>query len=221
MIKVNIIRTKKDKKGLYAIVLFLIFSIVLNLVFYRNLMSQEDVIATEKNVLIEEKNQEISSLQGKVKLLEDDIVSYQPEKKEEISATQLQKQQAYKEVANTFVNAYLNYDSSHLNERREKIMSVTHKDLIDSIAPEVTEEEDDSKLQLSSDPTFTSKVDDVKVYITEVDENLNSSEVIADVSYLSKSTEGKSSSRSLIYLQLKKEKDGTIKVTEYTYYPIK
>ena len=217
----NVIKSKKAKKGLYAIVLFLVVSILLNFVLYRNLVSQGEVIAAEKDTQLEEKEQAISSLQGKIKLLEEDIHNGQPEKKEEASVTQLEKQRAYKDVAETFVNAYLNYDSSHLQERREEIMAITHKDLIDSIAPEVQEDESGKEMKLSSDPTFISAVEDVKIYITEVDETLKMSEVVADVSYISKNTEGESKARSLIYLQLKKDNDGSILVTDYTYYPIK
>lgn len=217
----NVIKTKHNKKGLYAIVLFLVLSIILNFVLYRNLMSHGEVIAAEQNNQLEEKDQAIVNLQEKIELLEEDLYNSQPENKEEASITQLDKQRAYKGVAESFVNAYINYDSSHLKERRENIMSITHEDLIDILAPEVYEDEDSNDMKLSSDPTLVSTVQDVKVYITEVDENLEMSEVMADVKYITKNTEGESSSRSLIYLQLKKGTDGSIKVTDYTYYPIK
>lgn len=213
----NIHQSKRSKKGLYTLVLFLVISLVLNGVLYKNLFSEESRLQEETSSKLTKKDKEISSLEGTIKSLKTQIANSKTETREKLSKTELEKQQAYEEIAKQFITAYLTYDSSSLKERREKIKPITNEDLIDKIAPE--ENENDTS-QLSSDPTFSSTVTSLNIYVANEEKEANSREIIADVSYEAKSTEGKTKVKTFIYMELKTQGDGAIKVNDYIYYPI-
>lgn len=213
----NVNTQKSSKKGLLVIVLLLIVSLILNGVLFSNLVSQESVISNKQRDKLEKKDAVILNLEDKIKELQSTISNSVPEVKKQISETKLEEQQAYKGVANEFIKNYLNYSTNTLTERRDKLIPITDKDLVNKLAPEESEDNDNS---LSSDPAFTSKVISSKIYITDINDALKSSEIIADVSYKAKGSEGETTVRTFIYIQLKTENNGNIKVTNYVYYPI-
>lgn len=212
----------KLKKIFPIIIIILIVSIVLNIVLYRNLIGQKKKYEEKNKIKLKDKLKEketiILSLQKEVSNLKNYINNNTSECDNEYS-TLLEKQQNYKEISNDFISAYLNYSTNKLNDRREKLLKISTKELVDRIAPEVDKDEQKEDI-LSSDPSFTSNIKNSKIYITELDDVLNISEVLADVSYTSKGSDGKSESRIFIYLQLKEDDNGTIKVVDFMYYPI-
>lgn len=209
---------KDSKKGLYFLVLFLVLSLIFNGVTLKNLYTGEKKNEDVINEKISEKDSEIDRLEASVTSLKNQLSNLNEEDKQKLSNTELDKQKAYKSVADEFIAAYLNYDSNSLEERREKIKVITSEELLDKIAPET---DSNSENELSSDPTFTSKIKESKVYISELSNDLNKAEIVADVSYLAKSTEGETTVKSFILLELTKDEDGVIRINNYTYYPMK
>lgn len=140
-----------------------------------------------------------------------------PEEKEHLENETLRLQQSYKEVAKAFITDYLNYNTQSLKDRREKLKSITTGKLLDQVAPEIDASGDGS--ELSSDPTFTSKVTQLNLFISDVKPELKTGDVLAEVTYEAKSTEGKTIVKSFVDLSIQTQEDGKMTVQEYHYYP--
>lgn len=212
----NIKKNRKDLKGLYIIALFLLVSLLLNVVLVKNIKLQEKALRIEYRSEINKKEAKINTLNNTITQLEFDIDHASPESKDNQSKMQLAEQNNYLNKANEFITTYLNYDTNTLGERRNKLSPMTKSELLNQVAPEESQNEEN----LSSDPTFSSTVKSLNTYISKLNEEDKTSEVIAEVSYQAKSTEGETTVNSIIKLQLQSDKEG-IKVTEYSYYPIK
>lgn len=210
----NVIEQKS--KGLSLLALLLVVSIVLNGVLVKNLYTKQGAVNYENQIATDQKEKEIVALENTIKELENEISHATPENRETLSQTALEKQSKYLNIADEFINSYLNYDSNSLNKRREQLLPITSEKLIDVVAPE----ESDNKNALSSDPTFTATVTKMTTYISRMTESENAIDVIADVSYQAKSTEGETTVNSLIKLTLETDNQGIIKVIDYAYYPI-
>ena len=213
----NINKAKKSGKGLYIVAFFLILSLVLNGVLYKNLYAKEAVSSNEFNKELKEKETNIKALQSEIQGLQDEIKSLDPQERKELSKTELEQQEAFKTVANTFITDYLTYSTNTINERREKLTPITSAELLNQVAPEST---DNDPSQLSSDPTFSAKVSNVILYISGFDSSTDQTKMIGDVTYKTQGTEGKTTEHSLVEMELIKDKKGQIKVNKYTYYPI-
>lgn len=215
----NAISIKKRSKGLCIIVLFLLISVILNVILFKNIEIQEKKITQEQKIKQdnEEKNITILTLKDKITELENKINNSTNESKENVSNTEIEIQQSYLKIANEFIITYLNYNTKTLTERRKNLISIATDELVNQLAPE---ESENVKEQLSSDPTFSSKILNSNFYISGLNEEENESEIIADISYLATSREGESKVRTFISMKLKTMEDGTIKVINYSYYPI-
>ncbi|MGG4263763.1 hypothetical protein [Peribacillus simplex] len=214
----NISKQKKIPKGLFIIVLFLIVSLILNAILFKNILSQEDKVRTQIREKLKEKDSKISGLEDTIKNLTIDINNNDPGVKKQTSNIELESQKSFKEVAKEFITAYLNYDSNKLKERRDKIKPITTDSLLNKVAPETDGLE--SENQLSSDPTFSSEINELSLYINDINKELKSGEVVADITYKAKSTEGETKIRCFVYMEIQTEDDGTIKVNDYIYYPV-
>lgn len=210
----NVIEQKS--KGLNILALLLVVSIVLNGVLVKNLYTKQGAVNYENQIATDQKEKEIVALENTIKELEDELSHATPENRETLSQTTLEKQSKYLNVADEFINSYLNYDSNSLNKRREQLLPITSEKIINVVAPE----ESDNENALSSDPTFTATVTKMTTYISRMTESENAIDVIADVSYQAKSTEGETTVNSLIKLTLQTDNQGIIKVIDYVYYPI-
>lgn len=210
----NVIEQKS--KGLNTLALLLVVSIVLNGVLVKNLYTKQGAVNYENQIATDQKEKEIVALENTIKELEDELSHATPENRETLSQTTLEKQSKYLNVADEFINSYLNYDSNSLNKRREQLLPITSEKIINVVAPE----ESDNENALSSDPTFTATVTKMTTYISRMTESENAIDVIADVSYQAKSTEGETTVNSLIKLTLQTDNQGIIKVIDYVYYPI-
>lgn len=217
----NISRSNKSRKGLTILVLFLIVSIVLNGILFKNIVSQEEKNKSQISNKLKEKDDKISALEDTVKELSSNKNDNDSEDKKRYLNKVLKKQQAYRQVATKFITSYLNYSSDKLDERRKEIKPITTDDLLDKVAPK-TDDKSSSNAgkELSSDPTFSSKVTNLNLYINDISQNLNNGEIMADVKYEAKSSEGKISERCLVEMELQTEDNGAIKVSDYVYYPI-
>ncbi|MFE7150803.1 hypothetical protein ACFVIJ_10355, partial [Heyndrickxia sporothermodurans] len=153
-----------------------------------------------------------------IKTLTIDIKNNDPKVKKQNSNTEIEKQNNYKEIAKQFLNAYLNYDANKLEERREKIKPIATETLLNTVAPK---EDTSSQNELSSDPSFSSRITNLNLYISDINQNLNKGEVVADITYEAKGSEGKVTVKSFVYLEIQTAEDGSMKVNNYVYYPIK
>jgi len=214
----NINKAKKSGKRLYIVVFFLILSLSLNGVLYKNLYAKEAVSSNEFNKELQEKETNIKALQDEIQGLQGEMKSLDPQEREELSKTQLEQQEAFKSVANEFITDYLTYATNTINERREKLTPITTAKLLNQVAPEII---NNDPSQLSSDPTFSAKVSKVILYISGFDSSTDQTKIIGDVTYKTQGTEGKTTEHSLVEMELIKDKKGKIKVNKYTYYPIK
>lgn len=211
--------TKKSNKGLYFVVLFLLVSILLNIIFVRNMDTQKEIYEADQKLLLKKKNSTISEKDETIVELEEEIANSIPENRDTLSNTKLEVQTQYKQVADEFLKEYLTYNTSTLQERRNNISSITSEDLLNKVAPEV-HEEDQNKKALSSDPTFSSSLLDSKIFITDINDKLNTSQVMVEVSYLAKSTEGETTTNAIVYMELQKDVSNKIMVIDYVYYPV-
>ncbi|RBP59334.1 hypothetical protein DES36_11959 [Alkalibaculum bacchi] len=207
---------KSNKKITLIVTSFLVVSVVLNGVLFSHLIKQEDSIKRQQETINKEKEDTILSLQKEIKELKNKTDKSTSESEKGSSETELEKQQRYKNVANEFVNAYLNYDTNNLSERRKKILEISTEDLGNKVAPEVT----DPGEALSSDPVFTSQVSDMKIYVAALGDGLNSGEILADVKYIVKGSEGETATRAFINLKLLSNANEKIQVIDFEYYPI-
>lgn len=214
----NVYKSDKKRKFFPIIISILVVSIVLNVVLSWNLVTQQKEIKAQQETKLKEKEDTILSLQEEVDGLKSYINSSTPQNKKESSKTELEKQQKYKNVANEFINAYLNYDTNTLKERREKLLEISTEELVNRVTPKETNK--DPGKALSSDPTFTSQIDKIKIYTTGTNDESNSSEILVDVNYIAKGSEGESTVRTFIYLKLQSNANGAIKVIDFMYYPI-
>ena len=120
----------------------MIISLILNVVLYSNINSVEGKVESKFSEEIENKNTIISGLELKVDELNDLIENSTPESRKEISKTKLEEQNEYKTIATDFINSYLEYNTDNLKDRREKLLSITSEELVNRIAPEPINEEE-------------------------------------------------------------------------------
>lgn len=210
----NIKNKSKKQKGLIIALALSVSIIVIFGVIIKNINAQEKKLHDEYQMKLVEKDSIVVDLEKKLMESELLIENSNPENREELSETTLDRQNKYIKVSNEFLDYYLNYDTNSLNERREKLLKITSDELINHVAPEQSKEEN----ALSSDPTFSSEVRSIKTFVSNKIEN--TVEVISEVHYLAKSTEGESEVKAFVKLKLSLEEEGIIKVTEYFYYPI-
>lgn len=206
-----------DKKWKIIVLGCLIVSIVLNIVLFANIYSLAGNLEEKNATKIDEKDNTIAYLENKIDELNSLIDNGSSESTEDHSQTELEKQQKLKEIANTFVTAYLEYDKDNLQERRKTLYTVADEKLVNRVAPETSE---NNGMQLSSDPTFTAKITKSTVFISDTNAETNKTFAIADVEYDTKSTEGETPIRTLIYMEIQPDKDGKNKIINYKYYPV-
>lgn len=203
-------------KKLSIVFSILVLSLIINVVLVKNINGFEKQHSEEKKEIQDEYEGNLSSLEGQIKLLEEDILNQDPEYKEEVSKTTLDEQKDFINVASSFIKSYLDYDNQRLDERRSEIETYVSEEIIDRVAPK---ENENAENELSYDPTFTSSIKDYKTYITDGDNN-NVRNIIIDATYDTESTEGKAKVRALIFLDLIKNDDGHIKITSFKYEPV-
>lgn len=196
-----------------VIIGFLVLSLILNGVLLYNLISQNERFEVRYKDEISEKNKTIKSLKTEIS-----NINISNDTDESAPNSELELQTNYKKVAGDFVKYYLEYSSNNLSERRNNLLSVTDENLVEKIAPEVTESTEE-RSQLSSDPIFISAVKNTKVYISETNNITNSAEAFAEVTYKAKGSEGETEVNSFIHMHLKMDDNGSIKVNDFNYYP--
>ncbi|MEK4181688.1 hypothetical protein NSQ61_19795 [Aeribacillus sp. FSL K6-1121] len=190
-------------------------SIILNGVLFYNLATQEREIQSKFQ---EQYKDEINKKNKIITALKTENINLKNSENDKEKNSELEAQRKFKSVANQFVKFYLEYSNKQLSERRNNLLSLSSKDVVDKIAPEVNEESDNKVL--SSDPVFTSKLKESNIFVSETNNITNSVNAIAVVTYFAKGSEGETEIRAFIYMNLKKESDNSIKVTDFEYYPM-
>lgn len=206
--------------GKYIISLFLIGSLILNVVLYKNINSFDEANKIETNEILTSKEQEIENLNNEIDTLETELVNSTLENREDYSNTIVEKQNIFIDGANKFIERYFNYSSNDMADRREKLMEITSPDIIDHVAPKPIENPEE---QLSSDPTFVSELQSVDFYLSRINESNNTAEAVARITYLGSNTEGESTVNGIVRLQLELSSvdSNEVIINEYDYSPIR
>lgn len=208
---------KVEKKLSIIVILILILSIALNLVLFKNVKSVEADTESKYQKELSDKDKQLAGFEAKIEELNTIVTENNATEDGQKKDSEMKMLNEYKEIADQFIHDYLTYNTESLLDRREKLKDITDEKLIDRIAPEPQEQE--GKVY-SSDPTFTSKVTKTSVFVSN-DTDLNeTANVIVDVEYDTKSTEGEAPLRSLVYLKMERDEGGKIKVMSYDYHQI-
>ncbi|WP_309260502.1 hypothetical protein [Bacillus cereus] len=184
-------------------------SLVLNGVIIYNTMKEFDKKDEKYQVDIAKKDKTIGELKVKMDRLNSKAVANNADsnKGNENSVVDLQKQ--YKEVSNQFIQAYLNYSVKNKGERRNNLLKMTDKKVVDMVAPETED---------IGDPNFKSTVNQTAMFVDSADDISNQCNVLIDVDYTIEGLENKHTKiKSLLRVTLEK-KGNEIKVVDYSPY---
>lgn len=206
-----------NKKLSVIVIAVLILSAALNLVLFKNIRSVEADTDTKYQKELSDKDKQLAGFEAKIDELNAIVTENDAEKESGSEDSETKTLDEYKTIADQFIHDYLTYNTEGLLERREKLTDITDEKLLDRIAPEPQVQEG---TLYSSDPTFTSKVTKSSVFISNDSDLSEKANVIVDVEYDTKSTEGEAPLKSLVYLTLEKNEDGNIKVMSYDYHQI-
>ncbi|PFE70789.1 hypothetical protein CN316_11480 [Bacillus cereus] len=190
-------------------------SISFNGVLAFNTNKEFDRTAEVHKTLIEKKDKYISELkdnltQQKVEIVKTQEADASKNKTDNNSISELQNQ--YKDAANQFIHAYLDYAVQNKGERRTNLLKVTDKKIVDMIAPDVKD---------LGDPNFKSTVNQASIFIDAATDISKKCNAIIEVEYTIEGLESKQTKiRSLVKITLEKQEQG-IKVVEFNTHPIK
>ncbi|WP_413565422.1 hypothetical protein [Bacillus sp. 3P20] len=184
-------------------------SLVFNGVLIYNTMKEFDKKDKKYQVDIAKKDKTIGELKAKMDHLNSKaVVNNADSNKGNVnSVVDLQKQ--YKEVSNQFIQAYLNYSVKNKGERRNNLLKMTDKKVVDMVAPETED---------IGDPNFKSTVNQTAMFVDTADDISNKCNVLIDVDYTIEGLENKHTKiKSLLRVTLEK-KGNEIKVVDYSPY---
>lgn len=118
-------------------------------------------------------------------------------------------QNQYKEVSKQFIQAYLNYSVKNKNERRDNLLKMTDKKVVDMVAPETGD---------LGDPNFKSTINQTALFVDSNGDISKKCSVLIDVDYTIEGLENKQTKiKSLIRITLEKQ-GNEIKVVDYSPY---
>ncbi|AWC30974.1 hypothetical protein R6231_14205 [Bacillus cytotoxicus] len=184
-------------------------SLIFNGVLTYNAMQEFDKKDKKYQVDIAKKDKTIDKLKAEMERLNTkvDTNSTDSNKEKTVSVIDLQKQ--YKDVSNQFIQAYLNYSVKNKNERRNNLLKMTDKKVVDMVAPETED---------IGDPNFKSTINQTELFIDSVGDISNKCNVLIDVDYTIEGLENKQTKiKSLMKVTLEK-KGNEIKVVDYSPY---
>ena len=118
-------------------------------------------------------------------------------------------QNQYKEVSKQFIHAYLNYSVKNKNERRDNLLKMTDKKVVDMVAPETED---------LGDPNFKSTINQSALFVDTNGDISKKCSVLIDVDYTIEGLENRQTKiKSLIRITLEKQ-GNEIKVVDYSPY---
>ncbi|HFT5903682.1 TPA: hypothetical protein ACGSMF_004857 [Bacillus cereus] len=190
----------------------LILSLAFNGIWAYNTTKEFDKKDKKYHVTVAEKEKQIGDL--KVKLEQENKKVNEgaaDENKKEGNPT-LDLQNKYREVANQFVHAYLDYSVQNKGERRNNLLKITDKKVVDVVAPNTDD---------LGDPNFKSHVNKAAIYINSEGDISKKCTALLDVEYTIEGLENKKTTiNSVVKITLEKQGE-EIKVVEYNPYPAK
>ncbi|MCU5651611.1 hypothetical protein OCB00_26090 [Bacillus cereus] len=184
-------------------------SLVFNGVLMYNTMKEFDKKDKKYQIDIAKKDKTIGELKTKMEQisLKNDTNPIDSNKENTNPLIDLQNQ--YKEVSKQFIHAYLNYSVKNKNERRDNLLKMTDKKVVDMVAPETED---------LGDPNFKSTINQSALYIDSNEDVSKKCSVLIDVDYTIEGLENRQTKiKSLIRITLEKQ-GNEIKVVDYSPY---
>ena len=122
------------------------------------------------------------------------------------------KDRTISELKSQFIHAYLDYSVKNKGERRNNLLKITDKKVVDTVAPDTED---------IGDPNFKSTVNNAEIFIGSSEDLSKKCSVLIDVEYTIEGLENKQTTiKNLIKITLEKQ-GNEIKVVDYITYPTK
>lgn len=184
-------------------------SLVFNGILIYSTMKEFDKKDKKHQVDIAKKDKAIDELKAKMDHLNSKAMVNNTDSNKENMNPVVDLQKQYKEVSNQFIQAYLNYSVKNKGERRNNLLKMTDKKVVDMVAPETED---------IGDPNFKSTVNQTAMFLDSADDISNKCNVLIDVDYTIEGLENKHTKiKSLLRITLEK-KGNEIKVVDYNPY---
>ncbi|MGE6592263.1 hypothetical protein ACQKFU_22380 [Bacillus mycoides] len=190
----------------------LVLSLAFNGIWAYNTTKEFDKKDKKYRVTVSEKEKQIGDLQVKLEKESKKVNEGAADENKKESNPTLDLQNKYREVANQFVHAYLDYSVQNKGERRNNLLKITDKKVVDVVAPNTDD---------LGDPNFKSHVNKAAIYINSEGDISKKSMALLDVEYTIEGLENKKTTiNSVVKITLEKQGE-EIKVVEYNPYPVK
>jgi hypothetical protein len=187
----------------------LILSLAFNGILSYNAMKEFDKKDQKYKVDIAKKDETIGELKTKMEQVNLKINTNAADSNKENVNPQIDLQNQYKDVSNQFIQAYLNYSIKNKGERRNNLLKMTDKKVVDLVAPETED---------IGDPNFKSTINQTAIFIDSTGDISQKCSVLIDVDYTVEGLENKQTKiKSLLKITLEK-KGNEIKVVDYSPY---
>ncbi|MEC3226127.1 hypothetical protein P9027_29865 [Bacillus thuringiensis] len=184
-------------------------SLVFNGVLTYNTMKEFNKKDKKYEVDIAKKDKTISELKVKMENLNSKADAKNVESNKEAANPVLDLQNQYKEVSKQFIQAYLNYSVQNKGERRNNLLKMTDKKVVDMVAPETED---------IGDPNFKSTINQTTLFVDSGSDISKKCNVLIDVDYTIEGLENKQTKiKSLIRVTLEKQ-GNEVKVIDYSPY---
>ncbi|MGY1423109.1 hypothetical protein [Bacillus cereus] len=184
-------------------------SLVFNSVLMYTTMKEFDKKDKKYQVDIAKKDKTIGELKTKMEQISLKNDTNPTDSNKENTNPLIDLQNQYKEVSKQFIHAYLNYSVKNKNERRDNLLKMTDKKVVDMVAPETED---------LGDPNFKSTINQSALFIDSNGDISKKCNVLIDVDYTIEGLENRQTKiKSLIRITLEKQ-GNEIKVVDYSPY---
>ncbi|HDR5352214.1 TPA: hypothetical protein QCS32_003912 [Bacillus thuringiensis] len=195
--------TSKILTGLLSV------SVAFSGVFIYTTMNEFDKKDKKYQVDIAKKDKIIGELKAKMEQVSMKNNTNAADSNKENTNPLIDLQNQYKEVSKQFIHAYLNYSVKNKNERRDNLLKMTDKKVVDMVAPETED---------LGDPNFKSTINQTALFVDSNGDISKKCSVLIDVDYTIEGLENKQTKiKSLIRITLEKQ-GNEIKVVDYSPY---
>ncbi|MGN4667499.1 hypothetical protein ACTFRP_16875 [Bacillus cereus group sp. MYBK234-1] len=178
-------------------------------VFLNTTMKEFDKKDKKYQVDIAKKDKTIGELKAKMEQVSMKNNTNAADSNKENTNPLIDLQNQYKEVSKQFIHAYLNYSVKNKNERRDNLLKMTDKKVVDMVAPETED---------LGDPNFKSTINQTALFVDSNGDISKKCSVLIDVDYTIEGLENKQTKiKSLIRITLEKQ-GNEIKVVDYSPY---
>ncbi|MCU5725142.1 hypothetical protein OCF66_09020 [Bacillus toyonensis] len=190
----------------------LILSLAYNGILSYSTKQEFDKKDKKYHTTVSEKEKQIGDLKVKLEQESKKVNEGAADENKKESNPTLDLQNKYREVANQFVHAYLDYSVQNKGERRNNLLKITDKKVVDVVAPNTDD---------LGDPNFKSHVNKAAIYINSEGDISKKCTALLDVEYTIEGLENKKTTiNSVVKITLEKQGE-EIKVVEYNPYPAK